>query len=1030
MQVASSSLSIPPSPSPSPILSSLRSHPRLSFSISGRVSPSGMGAVPSSISQPASPVLGHVRNPCAGVVHLAESPASSSGPSSPNSLLSFPSAFSALHRLSKTPRSRVVPIIPFPFTPTQDSSVPISVPQPRTRARLVLASDYDHASGTHPDSSDASDWDRMFFFANEDLLPTIYSAGCSTTDHDARTTNISPQQQEDCNAGESLETHTSDTYATNIVESPDSLYGLRRWHALMEIVQTEADYVRDLRKLANASIFVYLPQLTALPLQQHILDSVAELARGAYDILWVHERFMRALQEASTHAGYGASVDEAIERVACLFICEAPSFDLYQFFCSCQPETLRLLRPEQSRPEWKDFEELCARCGDTHVRVDSPDPEAQQVPSSSCRPDTSCPASPKLTSSRTVTFATPSKADSPSPPAPQLINSPMGARSQSYDSLMTASRPSQSGSRLRFQDLLIKPIQRICKYPLMLESLRDKVHGMSADVAVAEAVECMRGVATRVDEARRERDSVEKTKLILERIESHPVVTRAFVESLGVCMLAGSFDVVYHHHISTPAVQPVRIKYVGAFLYPGGYLLLVKSGKGSKGPTYRFKYWFNVGPFDLVDIHEDDAIISHAFRLSYADHHFEISAACETEKDIWTRAINQSRRMQSSCIREPTSSLHLQTSEVPASPTSSENHFSDVMPQPTMPPSPSKVSISEYTRSHSFLRSTTRNRSSISNPGTRLFSVTDGPPPLLKRVPQTERDALDRDLADVLSDLFFSLRSQAQMRDEVIFPPPKFTHPPQTMAIAATGKLVRRGSQIITHISRSSIVNLDLDDETVRQLPPSVRHKPAARIRGPALLPLVSSRPKDTEGEDGSAAQVVYREQCLQPSDVTRTSISEESEHHDASHVSSIFNHPDNSQSHRRTSSLVGSFKGLVRRVTNKRYSLQQVPDTPRTFVDASPNLSQPCDKSVFSRRRASSLPPSPPASSLLTILPPDSGIEPPSTQVTHDMTRQALPASVTPSQDFSGEKTAKPAPSGSIITLNSRRSIRKMLCR
>jgi hypothetical protein len=67
---------------------------------------------------------------------------------------------------------------------------------------------------------------------------------------------------------------------------------------------------------------VYLPQLGALPLQQHVLDSVMELTRSALDILWVHERFIRALQEASTHTGDPSSVDDAIERVACLFICE------------------------------------------------------------------------------------------------------------------------------------------------------------------------------------------------------------------------------------------------------------------------------------------------------------------------------------------------------------------------------------------------------------------------------------------------------------------------------------------------------------------------------------------------------------------------------------------------------------------------------------------------------------------------------------------------------------------------------------
>lgn len=80
------------------------------------------------------------------------------------------------------------------------------------------------------------------------------------------------------------------------------------------------------------------------------------------------------------------------------------------------------------------------------------------------------------------------------------------------------------------------------------------------------------------------------------------IVTTDFVKSLGDCLLAGSLDVVHHHHILHPVSTPVRVRYLGAFLYLGGYLLLVKVDKAK---VYRIKHWFSLASFELVDIPQD-----------------------------------------------------------------------------------------------------------------------------------------------------------------------------------------------------------------------------------------------------------------------------------------------------------------------------------------------------------------------------------------------------------------------------------------
>ena len=185
-------------------------------------------------------------------------------------------------------------------------------------------------------------------------------------------------------------------------------------------------------------------------------------------------------------------------------------------------------------------------------------------------------------------------------------------------------RKEKAPPQIAFTDYMIKPIQRICKYPLLLDQLlpskalrvlsqNSSEAESDVEVVVQSAAQAMRHVAASVDEARHKQDIAIQSALIFSRIcrgmssasslPSFQVLTTEFFSSLGNCLLSGSLDVM-HYHRNRPLGQTsnIKAKYLGAFLYPGGYLVLVKVSKGKK---YEPRHWFSLAEFEVSDIEEN-----------------------------------------------------------------------------------------------------------------------------------------------------------------------------------------------------------------------------------------------------------------------------------------------------------------------------------------------------------------------------------------------------------------------------------------
>jgi hypothetical protein len=195
-------------------------------------------------------------------------------------------------------------------------------------------------------------------------------------------------------------------------------------------------------------------------------------------------------------------------------------------------------------------------------------------------------------------------------------------------------RREKASPRIAFADYMIKPIQRICKYPLLLDQLLPSkaLRALSqnapdmrsdVDVVVESAAQAMRHVASSVDEARHKQDVATQSALIFSRIcfaspstSNSPfsqALTPEFLASLGDCLLSGSLDVIhYSSYFPLGQNSSIKVKYLGAFLYPGGYLVLVKVSKGKK---YEPRHWFSLAEFEVLDVDDDGGMLLSAFDI-------------------------------------------------------------------------------------------------------------------------------------------------------------------------------------------------------------------------------------------------------------------------------------------------------------------------------------------------------------------------------------------------------------------------------
>ncbi|KAI8336442.1 Dbl homology domain-containing protein, partial [Choanephora cucurbitarum] len=209
--------------------------------------------------------------------------------------------------------------------------------------------------------------------------------------------------------------------------------------------------------------------------------------------------------------------------------------------------------------------------------------------------------------------------------------------------LHTFHRVSFGFSRLKFDDYMIIPFQRIFRYRLLLQTVTKATQKDSEEYELlSEAQNLIHAIASKINDEKSKMEAKRKTALFLSRLDSDWCLPKRWFSTLGVCSLIGTLEVR-----SNLDNKPKRI---GCALFDH-YMIMAKAKKHNQ---YEPRYWFPLRKFDIENLPNVEGTISYTWLLHSEDNTLELSAMCELEKNVWvealTNAIRKSKRLYSKSV--------------------------------------------------------------------------------------------------------------------------------------------------------------------------------------------------------------------------------------------------------------------------------------------------------------------------------------------------------------------------------------------
>lgn len=364
------------------------------------------------------------------------------------------------------------------------------------------------------------------------------------------------------------------------IEAQDKAHRLnvRRLHSILELLETERNYTEDLDLLVN----VFFVQLRSIPYFAENGQRLRTVVRNADQLLDLHRhltlRLTEIVERATAEDAPNDSADHAVIECANAIAALAPRFGVYKEFCARHKEALAHIDTvEQRTGEWELFRQRSSVAANNFLAKSSDNVSRSEQG-----------VSPRVMTQR----------------------------------------------RLLFRDFFIKPIQRLCLYPIILQTMQKNSPGIGHE-ELSHTIDLMRNVTLDVDSASKQRESALLTEMITSRLETNSTFSHSLLTSLGECKMSGNLDVLHHHNTLAPLTVPLPVKYYGCFLF-GDFMLMVKVRRNH---SFTARYWFPLAETRLerTDAHAD--YLPHAFRLSVRGHHFELIASTAKECHLWLSAL-------------------------------------------------------------------------------------------------------------------------------------------------------------------------------------------------------------------------------------------------------------------------------------------------------------------------------------------------------------------------------------------------------
>ncbi|PIA17612.1 Dbl homology domain-containing protein [Coemansia reversa NRRL 1564] len=211
--------------------------------------------------------------------------------------------------------------------------------------------------------------------------------------------------------------------------------------------------------------------------------------------------------------------------------------------------------------------------------------------------------------------------------------------------------------RLSIGDFLIKPVQRICKYPLFLRDLlkhTNVTEEPDTSKMLEHAITLLRGICEGVDQVQQQIDSLKLRHRLISNYFDNPELPLSVVRKLGEVLLSGPLYIA-----DCGKKGPESPRLLGCVLFKRFFLIL----KCKRARTLVPQFWFPLHTMRVVD----DGLV-HSWRLEHnkSAQFMVFQAKSSQEKHMWIDALTKAvavsafriRSRRTKYFESPDMSLH------------------------------------------------------------------------------------------------------------------------------------------------------------------------------------------------------------------------------------------------------------------------------------------------------------------------------------------------------------------------------------